>query len=147
MKNAAYIFTNSFHACCFSIIFQKEFLAGKRAGDKIDSVLSMMELSDRRIGSEYEDGKFDPAPIQWDKVNKLYEQYYQTSKDFILSAIHDCETSPKKITPPRAKPKPQADSTDNQTQEAPPTLEHQPQEAHTSTKDNLLQKLRNIIKN
>lgn len=147
MKNAAYIFTNSFHACCFSIIFQKEFLAGKRAGDKIDSVLSMMELSDRRIGSEYEDGKFDPAPIQWDKVNKLYEQYYQTSKDFILSAIHDCETNPKQITPPRAKPKPQTDSTDNQKQEAPPTLEHQPQGTHTSTKDNLFQKLRSIIKN
>lgn len=88
MKNADYIFTNSFHACCFSIIFGKEFWAGKRGGDKIDSVLELMELSDRRVDSYCEDGKFDYQPIDWEKVNRIKEQHYEESKEFILNAIH-----------------------------------------------------------
>ena len=91
IKNADYVFTNSFHACCFSIIFQREFWAGKRAGDKVDSILQLMELGDRRVNSSHENGKFEAVPIDWDKVSALYKKYYEVSKDFILNAIHECE--------------------------------------------------------
>ena len=35
IDDAEYVFTNSFHATCFSILFEKQFFVGKRNGDKI----------------------------------------------------------------------------------------------------------------
>lgn len=95
IQHADYIFTNSFHACCFSIIFQKEFWAGKRSGDKIDSILQLMDLTNRRVGTDCEDGAFHYEPIDWDHVYALYKQYYHDSEEFILHAIHECEKNPK----------------------------------------------------
>lgn len=91
MENAEYIFTNSFHACCFSMIFEKEFWAGRRSGDKINSVLKLFQLENRQIDDRYEDGGIPLEDIDYDKVNKLKDKYYVESKEFILNAIHDIE--------------------------------------------------------
>lgn len=95
IQHADYIFTNSFHACCFSVIFQKEFWAGKRSGDKIDSILKLMDLENRRVGTDCEDGAFTYQPIPWERVYALYDQYRRDSEEFILHAIHACEQTPK----------------------------------------------------
>ena len=48
IKYANYIFTNSFHGCCYSIIFEKNFFAGKRNGDKVINLLQTFDL-ERKI--------------------------------------------------------------------------------------------------
>lgn len=93
MMNAEYIFTNSFHACCFSIIFQKQFFVGARAGDKIDSVLELFGLSWRRILGY--DSKSD-APgaledIDFSTTESIRKELTASSAEFILNAIHDME--------------------------------------------------------
>lgn len=94
MQNASYIFTNSFHACCFSIILGKQFFVGNRAGDKIDSVLEMFQLSDRRIIGVAPKKAAQMPDIAFKQVEALRQEYVQFSKDFILNAIHDMEQKP-----------------------------------------------------
>lgn len=49
IEHAHCIFTNSFHACCFSILFEKDFFVGDRKGDKVTNILTMFQLSERRL--------------------------------------------------------------------------------------------------
>lgn len=50
IENAECIFTNSFHASCFSILFEKDFFVGNRKGDKVSNLLSTFGLERRHIG-------------------------------------------------------------------------------------------------
>jgi hypothetical protein len=84
MKNASYIFTNSFHCCCFSIIFNKEFYVGKRDGDKINYLLRIFGLQSRRITA---DTVFGAEQIDYERVNALREQYSKASGEFVLQSI------------------------------------------------------------
>lgn len=91
LKNASYIFTNSFHACCFSIIFQKQFFVGARGGDKLDTILDLFKLSRRRI-SVKSNGLAEEMPdIDFSEVEPLRQAYVKDSKDFILNAIKKAE--------------------------------------------------------
>lgn len=91
MANADYIFTNSFHGCCFSIIYQKQFFVGARSGDKIDSLLDMFELSWRRIADNSNGTAAEMQDIDYDRVDEMRHAYVKASGDFILNAIHDLE--------------------------------------------------------
>jgi hypothetical protein len=91
MINADVIFTNSFHACCFSILFHKKFFVGSRAGDKVDNVLETFDLTWRRTRS-YDDVKaIDDKPIDYQAVDAILEKKRAESTDFILNAIDYCE--------------------------------------------------------
>ncbi len=92
MMNAEYIFTNSFHACCFSIIFHKQFFVGARAGDKIDSVLELFGLEGRRVKGYAPELAESLADIDFTETEVLRKQYVKSSSDFILGAIRDLET-------------------------------------------------------
>ncbi|MFC2662228.1 MAG: polysaccharide pyruvyl transferase family protein [Eubacterium sp.] len=95
MDHAEYIFTNSFHACCFSILMHKQFFAGDRAGDKIDSVLEMFNLSWRRLPNAELDGDLDRVmkkdPIDFKPVEEILQRQRKVSEDYILGAIHELE--------------------------------------------------------
>lgn len=95
MDHAEYVFTNSFHACCFSILMHKQFFAGDRAGDKIDSVLEMFNLSWRRLPNAELDGNLDRVmkkdPIDFQAVDEILEKQRKVSEDYILGAIHTLE--------------------------------------------------------
>lgn len=115
MMQAEYIFTNSFHACCFSILFQKQFYAGDRSGDKIDCLLDLFDLSGRRVkGYQPQLAQSLPA-IDYGPVEELRKKYVKSSADFILHAIEDLETAPHQnrrslvrasvYEPPAAAPK------------------------------------------
>lgn len=96
MKYADCVFTNSFHACCFCILFEKQFYAGYRHGDKVTYVLDMFGLTERRI-NKYSDIVSSPiSDIDYDKVRPLLEKKRQESSDFILSAIRRLEQSERK---------------------------------------------------
>lgn len=91
MQDAEYIFTNSFHACCFSIIFGKQFFAGARSGDKIDSVLDLFGLANRRIIKMNVESILQIPDIDYEIVNDRKKELVESSSDFILNAIHDME--------------------------------------------------------
>ena len=88
---ADYIFTNSFHACCFSIIFGKEFFVGPREGDKIKDLLTIFELTDRMLSGP----KSDPEkckPLSPAKITSILKEQREISTEFILSAIEYART-------------------------------------------------------
>lgn len=94
IEHAEYVFTNSFHACCFSIIFEKEFFAGKRNGDKVDTVLDTFGLSWRRLNME-DDILQDLKRIDYASVKTVLEQKRKESEEFILNAIDAVEQKRK----------------------------------------------------
>lgn len=50
IKNAEVVFSNSFHAVCFSIIFKKDFYVfSRRTGRKIEDICTRLDLNDRFI--------------------------------------------------------------------------------------------------
>ncbi len=91
IANAEYIFTNSFHTTCLSIIFEKQFWAGKRGGDKIDSILELLDLQDRRVNipSASEDTLI--RTIDYKKVDPLKTELVKQSKQYILDALKNAE--------------------------------------------------------
>lgn len=110
MQNATQIFTNSFHCCCFSILMHKDFFAGDRGGDKIDSLLDLFELSWRRLHSIEnlsEEGRFDRIekmdPIDYDRVDNILREWRKHSEDYILGAIHDLESRDHRPILPNVK--------------------------------------------
>lgn len=95
MDHAEYIFTNSFHACCFSILMHKQFFAGDRSGDKIDSILEMFNLSWRRLPSAELDRDLDRVmkkeDIDFNATDRILQEQRKISEDYILGAIHTLE--------------------------------------------------------
>ena len=72
IKYANYIFTNSFHGCCFSIIFKKNFFVGKRNGDKVTHLLEMFNLQNRYFNNNLEVLSSNPS-IDYDNVYKILD--------------------------------------------------------------------------
>ena len=87
--HAEYIFTNSFHQCVLSIILQKEFFAGKRNGDKIDSLLDLFDMQGRRIADDNMDTALSLPAIDWAPVEERRRALVKESQDFVLNAIKD----------------------------------------------------------
>lgn len=88
IKNAEYVFTNSFHCCCFSIIFEKQFYAGNRLGTKVQWLLRIFGLQNRWVEkNEIPDGK----KINYYEVGILREKLRKQTGDYILDAIHSTE--------------------------------------------------------
>ncbi len=84
IRHAEYVFTNSFHCCCFSIIFGKQFYAGNRLGTKVQWLLRVFGLQNRWVEKGVvPDGK----KINYHEVNALRNKYKKQTGDFILAAI------------------------------------------------------------
>lgn len=84
--DAKMVFTDSFHGCVFSIIFNKPFwvIGNKERGNaRFDSLLKLFSLEDRRISVD-EVGQADlTAPINWDSVNAIKKEWQKKSIAFI----------------------------------------------------------------
>lgn len=85
------IFTNSFHACCFCALFEKKFFVGRRRGDKVDNILKMLGLSDRRFNAKSDLINHEPPETDYKEVRKRLAEWRECSGKFILDAIHDLE--------------------------------------------------------
>lgn len=92
IKNAEAIFTNSFHGCCFSVIFEKPFFVGARNGNKVPNFLATLNLSDRRFGSNTPAASLSTA-INYDQVKEILSKERSHSESFILSALKEAETA------------------------------------------------------
>ena len=70
IRYADAVFTNSFHCCCFSILFEKELFVGFRMGDKVTHVLEMFDMLERKFERE-SDLINNPLPkTDYEKVKK-----------------------------------------------------------------------------
>lgn len=80
---AKYIFTDSFHGCVFSIIFNKDFIVygnKKRGMSRFYSLLNMFQLKDRFISNSNEYNQhLVQNHIDWENVNKKLQQYRNES--------------------------------------------------------------------
>ena len=75
LAGADYVFTDSFHGCAFSIIFNKPFLVygnAQRGKARFLSLLSLFGLEDRYIdaSTDYKDSLME-TPINWKRVNQI----------------------------------------------------------------------------
>ena len=84
--DAEMVFTDSFHGCVFSIIFNKPFwvIGNKERGNaRFDSLLKLFDLESRRIDvSEINDINLT-EPVDWVKVNSIKKEWQTKSVKFI----------------------------------------------------------------
>lgn len=112
LRYADHIFTNSFHAVCFSILFKKNFSVGSRNGDKVQLLMKRFHLDDRLVDKKgrtpsymkkSKAGKYlyramkklglvDPNKVgNYDEVYRILDVERKKSADYILGAIRDLE--------------------------------------------------------
>ena len=85
--NATFVFTDSFHASVFSIIFQRQFLVfpnEKRGNSRIHSLLSDFDLGDRLITGDAPRGLIDYGSLNSSIDVKIIE-----SKEYLNSFLNE----------------------------------------------------------
>lgn len=90
-SKAQYVFTDSYHACCFSILFHKQFTVFNRAGmTGKSSMNSRMETLFRLfdLDSVMMDSGLAPE-IDYEKVDQLLEQHRKESRDWLDKAMEE----------------------------------------------------------
>ena len=87
--DAYFVVTDSFHACVFSIIFNKPFLVignKKRGLSRFESLLSIFNLSDRLVCDEHDLSGINET-IDWAKVNAIKESWASESMNFLKANL------------------------------------------------------------
>lgn len=90
------VFTDSFHACVFSILFNKPFLVFDRnnlneinMNSRIETLLSLFNLSNRKI--ENIDQIYNPLEIDYTYACKKLNELREISLDFLKFALENCK--------------------------------------------------------
>lgn len=85
IKDAETVITNSFHGTAFSIIFNKDLYVfdNKARGSRITNILSKAGIEDRIVESDIK----ELAPIDYTAVKNALEDYINSSKQFLASAV------------------------------------------------------------
>ncbi len=91
--DSRFVITDSFHACVFSIIFNKPFIAVTNRGrgvSRFRSLLSMFGLESRLLDEEASPDvqALVSGGIQWDEVNGRLSRYRDMSMDFLARLGH-----------------------------------------------------------
>jgi hypothetical protein len=94
IRNAEYVFTDSFHGSVFSMLYKKKFMVFNRYSDasissknsRIDSFCENYDLKDRRFG-----GNIDSVDneINYDAVLKKADEHRRQSKAFLDKALEN----------------------------------------------------------
>lgn len=88
--DAEFVITDSFHACVFSILFNKPFIVignSERGMSRFTSILSILGLTHRLVKSETEIDKIINQDIDWKSVNSKKEDYIKYSLDYLNKNI------------------------------------------------------------
>lgn len=88
--DAEMVFTDSFHGCVFSIIFNKPFwvIGNKGRGNaRFDSLLKLFNLENRRIDVNDIKEVYFSEPIDWKKVNTIKREWQEKSINFLKSNL------------------------------------------------------------
>ena len=87
-RDAEYVITDSFHACVFSIIYNKPFLCignGFRGMARFNTLLGQFGLMDRLISVDSD--HIPSSDIDWTKVNAILDEKRRKSLDFLRQAL------------------------------------------------------------
>lgn len=96
VRNAAYIMTDSFHATVFSLLFHKSFYTfdrfengkGKPTTSRIDSLLSIVELQERKVPMKAPIDYFNSvSAICYEGVDLKMETFRQQSMEYLKNAL------------------------------------------------------------
>ena len=88
--DAEYVITDSFHACVFSILFEKPFIVygnKKRGVARFLSLLKISGIEDRLVTNNKEAEKIISQPIDWEKVNTIKKEWQEKSINFLKSNL------------------------------------------------------------
>lgn len=88
---AEFVFTDSFHGCVFSIIFNKPFVVygnKKRGMARFHSLLAQFGLEDRLITTLDDADRVACQSINWDRVNTRLTELRAYSQDFLNKALN-----------------------------------------------------------
>lgn len=88
--DAEFIFTDSFHGCVFSIIFNRPFVVYgnvNRGMARFHSLLSLFGLEERLVTTPESATNVACHPIDWDKVNNRLSELRAQSLDFLNKSI------------------------------------------------------------
>ena len=99
IKNSEYVFTDSFHAFIFSLIFEREVFLFKRFDDtqkrsqnsRIYSLTSLLNLESRIIGQENLGDIYHSKKIDYEKVKGLIQKEADASMQWLLKAIENAQ--------------------------------------------------------
>lgn len=88
--DAKFVITDSFHACVFSIIFNKPFIIygnKERGMARFESLLKIFELEERMVSTKKEAIEAINRPIDWEKVNSIHSQWKEKSITFLTENL------------------------------------------------------------
>ena len=88
--DAEFVFTDSFHGCVFSIIFNKPFVVygnKERGMARFHSLLAQFGLEDRLITTLDDAASIACQSIDWDRVNTRLSELRQNSQEYLLKAF------------------------------------------------------------
>lgn len=88
--NADFVVTDSFHACVFSILFKKPFIAignQQRGMTRFKSLLTMFNLKDRLIYEKDDPTEILYKDIDWNSIDYLLAEKRKHSLDFLYSTL------------------------------------------------------------
>lgn len=80
IQNAEVVFSNSFHAVCFSVIFKRDFYVfNRKTGQKMKDICCRLGLENRFV-----DGSFsEQEPIDYESVYQRLDELVVSSVEFI----------------------------------------------------------------
>lgn len=87
---AEFVFTDSFHGCVFSILFNRPFVVygnKKRGMARFHSLLAQFGLEDRLVTTPDDAARVATLPIDWDRVNARLAELRLLSQNFLYSAL------------------------------------------------------------
>ena len=95
MQNADYIFTDSFHACCFSALFERSFYVVRRNYQgypaqhiRIEELLTTLQMNDRHMDTCSEINKLEPISAgRYEIANNNLSELRGISVCFLDSAL------------------------------------------------------------
>ena len=93
IKNAEYIFTDSFHGSAFSILFKKQFLTFNRyssnskasKNSRVDTLLKTFDILDRRYNGNI---NFVKEDINYETINGILKTRQKESFDFLSKSLN-----------------------------------------------------------
>lgn len=93
IKNSSYVFTTSFHATAFSIIYNKNFFVvpHKQTGSRVLSLLSSLDLNSQICEDNVDSivDRFDNFNINWKDVDKLLVSRVNESKKWLGDILNE----------------------------------------------------------
>lgn len=97
IRDAEYVFCDSFHAAIFSIHFEKQFLVFNRYGEsaygsrnsRIDSLCGRLGLEDRRAAEGDDLGTKADSPIDYRPVKEAAAQWREDSLAYLENALRE----------------------------------------------------------